>query len=84
MLSRRPAGAPHFDFVCPERRQLIRSLLDKAQVDLLATLVAVEELDIPDEALEVHDGPALTADDLIDLMLALEDWDAVGPASYAT
>jgi hypothetical protein len=31
--------------------------------------VAVEELEVPDEA---HDGPPLTSDDLLDLLLALD------------
>ena len=66
------SGGAHFDFHCPGCGQYVRRALDDTEVDLLAPLVAVEELDVPPEALEPHDGPPLTVDDLIDLMLALE------------
>ena len=51
---------------------------DETVVALLAELVAVEELEIPAEALESHDGPPLTSDDLLDLVLALERHAAAG------
>jgi hypothetical protein len=41
-------------------------------VRLLERLVPVERIEIPAEALEPHDGPPLTEDDLIDLMLTLD------------
>ncbi len=48
---------------------------------MLSGLVAVEELDVPAEALEAHEGSALTTDDLIDLMLTLAAHEAARPAT---
>ena len=42
---------------------------------------AVEELDVPAEALEPHHGEPLTEDDLIELMLEVERWPALPPAA---
>ncbi len=44
-------------------------------------MVAVEELDVPVEALEPHDRDPLTDDDLIELMLDVERWAALPPAA---
>jgi hypothetical protein len=69
------ASAPdrsHYRFRCSSCEQSVSHHADDAVVAVLATLVAVEELEIPDEALEPHDGPPLTTDDLLDLLLALE------------
>ncbi len=48
---------------------------------MLGGLVAVEELDVPVEALEPHDRDPLTDDDLIELMLDVERWAALPPAA---
>jgi hypothetical protein len=40
---------------------------------VLMQLLPVEEVTLPAEALETHAGPALTTDDLIDLMVGLDD-----------
>lgn len=73
-------GRCHFDFHCPGCETHVVSTIEPQQAELLAALVAVEELDVPEEALEQHDGPALTSDDLIDLMLSLEAWPATADA----
>jgi endogenous inhibitor of DNA gyrase (YacG/DUF329 family) len=66
------AGRDHYDFNCPTCMRHVMQPADHEVFELLAPLVAVEELDVPAEALEPHVGPALTVDDLIDLMLELE------------
>jgi predicted RNA-binding Zn-ribbon protein involved in translation (DUF1610 family) len=65
-------GMDHYDFHCPTCRAHVMRPADDEVFELLAPLVAVEVLDVPAEALEPHLGPALTVDDLIDLMLELE------------
>jgi predicted RNA-binding Zn-ribbon protein involved in translation (DUF1610 family) len=61
----------HYAFACPGCGRTARRPADAGTVAVLAGLVAVEELDVPAEALEVHEGSALTTDDLIDLMLTV-------------
>lgn len=61
----------HFAYRCPDCGRVTRRHADTAVISTLGGLVAVQELDVPAEALERHDGDALTADDLIDLMLVL-------------
>lgn len=61
----------HFDFECPGCAVHVRHQADQATAAFLAEVIAVEELDVPTEALETHEGPALTMDDLLDLMLSL-------------
>ena len=61
----------HFAYRCPDCGRVTRRHADTAVIATLGGLVAVQELDVPAEALETHDGEALTADDLIDLMLVL-------------
>jgi predicted RNA-binding Zn-ribbon protein involved in translation (DUF1610 family) len=69
----------HFDFHCPACEQHVARPADDETVTLLSGLLAVEYLEIPAEALELHSGPRLTLDDLIDLMLGLDDGiDAAG------
>jgi hypothetical protein len=65
-------GEAHYDFYCPDCGQHVQHVLDEDAFDILAPLVAVEEIDVPAEVLETRGGPALTVDDLIDFMLALE------------
>ncbi len=62
----------HYCFHCTRCGQLERVHATDAVVAILAELVAVEALDVPAEALEAHHGSALTLDDLLDLMLALD------------
>lgn len=70
----------HYDFHCPRCSTHVQRPADEATVAVLVGLVAVEVLDVPAEALEEHDGSALTVDDLIDLMLEL---DGAGTATAA-
>jgi acyl carrier protein len=78
------ADRSHYRFRCASCNQSVRRPADETVVALLAELVAVEEFDIPDEALETHDGPPLTSDDLLDLVLALEQTAAVGFSAAST
>jgi hypothetical protein len=74
------ADAPvqdHFSFHCPSCFDQVRCVADEDTVALLSALVLVEELDVPAEALEAHDGDPFTDDDLIDLMLELERQDTL-------
>ena len=66
------AGRTHLCFRCTECGEVARGPLTEAAVAFLVDLIAVEELDVPAEALEVHSGAPLHLDDLVDLMLALE------------
>ena len=66
------AGRAHYDFICPECGRLERRPITLDQAAELAPYLAVEELDVPAEALEIHDDAPLTLDDLIDLMADLE------------
>jgi hypothetical protein len=68
----------HYGFRCSGCEQSVSRHADEAVVAVLADLVAVEELEVPAEALESHDGPPLTTDDLIDLVLALEEFEEHG------
>ena len=78
-----PSPAPdHIAFHCPGCGTLTRDHASPAAVALLSDLVAVEELDIPAEALERRAGEPLTEDDLIDLMLDLNRWTALPPAAF--
>jgi hypothetical protein len=67
------ADRSHYRFRCSICEQSVSRYADETVVALLAELVAVEELEIPAEAMESHDGPPLTPDDLLDLVLALEE-----------
>ncbi len=66
-------GRSHYRFRCGGCELSVTHHANDAVVAVLAELVAVEELEIPDEALESHVGPPLTRDDLLDLLLALEE-----------
>jgi predicted RNA-binding Zn-ribbon protein involved in translation (DUF1610 family) len=72
------AGDAHYDFFCPECGDLVRHVAGPSAIAFLAPLVAVEEMEVPLEALEPKAGLALTMDDLLDFAAALasEDWDA--------
>jgi predicted RNA-binding Zn-ribbon protein involved in translation (DUF1610 family) len=65
-------GREHYGADCPGCGQTFRRAADAATIGLLSAFVPVETLDVPAEALEVHTGPAITIDDLLDAMLTLE------------
>jgi hypothetical protein len=62
----------HYAFRCPRCEEHVRHHANGAIVAVMETLVPVERMEVPAEALERHRGEVLTADDLIDLMLALD------------
>ena len=68
-----PRERTHFAFRCPECEQVTRHQVDDETLSVLVQLIPVEEVSVPAEALETHAGPPLTADDLIDLMVGLDD-----------
>jgi phage FluMu protein Com len=67
-----PRERTHFAFRCPDCEVVERHLVDDETLALLLLLLPVEEISLPAEALETHDGPDLTEDDLIDLMIGLD------------
>jgi hypothetical protein len=70
VLSEPPARS-RYAFRCPGCSSVEQRPADDDTVALLSVLVAVEELDIPPEALEPRRGQTLTTDDLIDMMLSI-------------
>jgi predicted RNA-binding Zn-ribbon protein involved in translation (DUF1610 family) len=71
VLADAPVG-DHFAFRCPSCSDQVRRIADAQTVAVLSALVPVEELDVPAEALQQHEGAPFTIDDLIDLMHELE------------
>jgi hypothetical protein len=67
-----PQERSHVAFHCPDCGELARRLVGNDALAVLVQLLPVEEVSVPAEALETHDGPTLTADDLIDLMVGLD------------
>lgn len=71
------APASFYAFVCPACEQRIQKPADQRVIELLiAEGVKPHLWELPAEALETHDGPPLTLDDLLDLhlILARSDW----------
>lgn len=68
------ADRSFYHFACPSCTQEIRKTVDEHIVLLLRSGQVPERyMEIPAEALEVHDGPPLTEEDLINLMRELEN-----------
>jgi len=67
-----PAERSHYGFRCPSCGDESRHNADLETLALLASLVPVELMEVPAEALEPRSGGPLTDDDLIDLMVGLE------------
>ncbi len=66
----------YYAFVCTTCRDEIRKPADEEVIGLLVTGgVEAHMWEIPDEALEEHYGPAISYDDVLDFVLALEDLD---------
>lgn len=78
------APASWYAFNCPECEQRIQKpASDKAIELLISEGVKPNYFTMPAEALETHDGPPLTVDDLIELheLLERDDWfDALAEA----
>ncbi len=63
-----------YEFFCPECYELVRKSADSyAESALMDEDVDVEFIDVPLEATEVHDGPVLNDDDLLDLVLQMRE-----------
>lgn len=61
-----------YRFSCPGCAVVVRKPACTHTIALLSVDgVVFEHLDLPPEALEPHDGPGLTTDDLLDLLLDL-------------
>ena len=70
------AGWATYQFLCPTCEDEITKSADDEVVSLLRGAgVRVEKMHVPAEALELHFGPPLAADDLIDFGLTLQDTD---------
>lgn len=66
------AGWANYQFHCPGCEESITKIADEEVVTLLRGAgVRVEKLHIPAEALELHFGPPIADDDLIDFGLRL-------------
>ena len=74
----------HYAFMCPQCGRQVRHHANAATVAVLQCRVPVEPLEVPAEALEIHAGAALTIDDLIDLMLALDSDSEARPRDAMT
>lgn len=67
----------YYAFACTGCQDDIRKPADEEIISLLITGgVVAEAWEIPDEALEVHAGPAISYDDVLDFVLALEGLDS--------
>ena len=65
-----------YSFTCPGCTDVVRKPADEHVVQLLVSGgVRPEVVEVPEEALELHLGPALSYDDLLDLALQLEATD---------
>lgn len=74
------AGWAVYEFRCPLCEDGVRKPADEEVVGLLAGVgVRVDRIDVPAEALELHDGGRISHDDVLDfvLRLGIED-DLVG------
>ena len=67
----------YYAFACTDCNDEIRKPADEEIISLLITGgVDADMWEIPAEALEEHIGPAITYDDVLDFVLALEDLDS--------
>jgi hypothetical protein len=82
-------GLSYYSFSCGRCRDVVRRPAAEDVVKMLVSGgVTPEPWDVPAEALETHDGPALGYDDLLDFALALSRVDrlvgALAPTTGAT
>jgi hypothetical protein len=71
----------YYAFLCTGCEDEIRKPADEEIISLLITGgVDAQMWEIPAEALEEHSGPAITYDDVLDFVLALEDLDVFAAA----
>jgi predicted RNA-binding Zn-ribbon protein involved in translation (DUF1610 family) len=77
-----------YAFSCPDCSEFIQKSADDRVVRLLLSGGVVPvPVHVPAEALEIHDGPSITHDDLIDFhqLLKTDDWldQVVGPRNLS-
>ena len=78
------APLSYYAFSCPGCRCEVRKPADDHVVSLLVSGgVPATVWDLPDEALELHGGPRLTYDDLLDFALHLGTTDLLAAAAGA-
>ncbi len=78
------AALSYYAFHCPTCTVEVRKPADDHVVSLLVSGgVPACVWDLPGEALELHDGPRLTYDDLLDFALQLGDTDLLAVAAGA-
>ena len=79
------APMSYYAFDCPTCAVEVRKPADDHVVSLLVSGgVAASVWDLPGEALELHDGPRLSYDDLLDFALQLGTTDLLAAAAGAT
>ena len=76
------APLSYYSFACPGCTEQVRKPADDHVVSLLVSGgVPATVWEVPAEALEPHDGPALTYDDLLDLAIQLGTTDLLAPVA---
>jgi len=76
------APLSYYCFECPACTEEIRKPADDHIISLLMSGgVRAQVWEIPAEALETHDGPALSYDDLLDFVLQLSAHDTLSVAA---
>ena len=79
------APMSYYAFCCPTCREEVRKPADDHVVSLLVSGgVPASVWDLPGEALELHDGPRLSYDDLLDFALHLGATDLLAAAAGAS
>ena len=79
------APLSYYAFCCPTCREQVRKPADDHVVSLLVSGgVPASVWDLPGEALELHDGPRLSYDDLLDFALHLGATDLLAAAAGAS
>ena len=79
------APMSYYAFCCPTCREEVRKPADDHVVSLLVSGgVPASVWDLPGEALELHDGPRLSYDDLLDFALLLGATDLLAAAAGAS
>jgi predicted RNA-binding Zn-ribbon protein involved in translation (DUF1610 family) len=76
------APLSYYAFACPGCTEQVRKPADDHVVSLLVSGgVPATVWEVPAEALEPHEGPALTYDDLLDLAIQLGSTDLLAPVA---
>lgn len=78
------APLSYYCFACPSCAEQVRKPADDHVVSLLVSGgVPATVWNLPAEALELHQGPALSYDDLLDLALSLKQNDLLAEFAHA-